>query len=393
MDAVLTAGKGELPSICPLTFPIYSLAWSTHLDLVTNAPDPFATKKKPMFKPGPKLVEYLARYDRIFELPVSYSRLTEWQETMPLFDDNGEDTLWRTLIYRPEVMQRLNKHLTSVYMLLKTEGNDAVGDHLYVDRIDYCTFGNSNPFRIRIVNSYNDNQDYYYIKKLDASRIIGLELEHLLSPNRIHYYVADDILVEEHVVGIPGDQFISHWMNEPHFKRIRLAKELVKFNERCFVRLLGDMRSYNFVLDMTPDFEEVQIKIRAMDFDQQCYSGRLNFYRPQYFKENNELVQFCVEQLNIPSATQYQSEEQATIYRRIMAIRARVNELIRCIKAQNVSSPEKVIELREGLAAHYKNDEFLKCQSMGALLDESLIQIRDNLLRVKQRRASSLLND
>lgn len=342
-----------------------------------------------MFKPGPKLLEYLARYDRAFKLPVNYSRLTEWQETMPLFDDNGEDTLWRTLIYRPEVMQRLNKHLTSIYMLLKTEGDDSVGDHLFVDRIDYCTFGNSNPFRIRIVNSYNDNQDYYYIKKLDASRIFGLEIEHLLSPNRMHYYVSDDVLIEEHVVGIPGDQFIDNWMNEPHFKRIRLAKELVKFNERCFVRLLGDMRSYNYVLDMTPDFEEVQIKIRAMDFDQQCYSGRLNFYRPQFFKENNQLVQFCMEQLNIPSAMQYQREEQATIYRRIMAIRSRVNDLIECIKDQQVSSPEKVIELREGLANHYENDAFLKCESMGGLLDESLIQIRDNLLRVKQKRASS----
>jgi hypothetical protein len=361
--------------------------------VVNPAPDPFATKKKPMFKPGPQLLEYLARYNRIFQLPVSYSRLTEWQETMPLFDENGEDTLWRTLIYLPEVMKRLNRHLTAIYMLLKTEGDDSVGDHLFVDRIDYCTFGNSNPFRIRIVNAYNDNQDYYYIKKLDASRIYGLELEHLLSPNRMHFYVSDDILVEEHVVGIPGDQFIDHWMGEPHFKRIRLAKELVKFNERCFVRLLGDMRSYNFVLDMTPDFEEVQIKIRAMDFDQQSYSGRLNFYRPQFFKENNELVQFCVQHLNIPSATQYQREEQTAIYRRIMLARARVNELIRCMKSEQISSPEKVTELSEGLAEHYQNNAFKQCSSMGELLDESLIQIRDNVQRIRANRKPISIED
>ena len=34
----------------------------------------------------------------------------------------GEDTLWRSVIYRPEVMRRLNKHLTAIYALLKTEG-------------------------------------------------------------------------------------------------------------------------------------------------------------------------------------------------------------------------------------------------------------------------------
>jgi hypothetical protein len=360
---------------------------------VTLAPDPFATKKKPMYKPGPLLLEYLARYSRIFELPVSYSRLTEWQETMPLFDDNGEDTLWRTVIYRPEVMKRLNKHLTDVYALLKTEGDISFSDHLFVDRIDYCTFGNSNPFRIRIVNSYNDNQDYYYIKKLDASRIYGLELEHLLTPNRMHYLIADNILVEEHVVGIPGDQFVEHWMNEPHLSKIRLAKELVKFNERCFIRLLGDMRAYNFVMDMTPDFEDVQIRIRPLDFDQQSYSGRLNFYRPQFFKENNTLVQFCLEQLNLQTASQYQREEQAVVYRRIMLARSRVNQIMRCMRADTISTPEKVADLGQSLSRHYKNDAFLKCENMGAILDESLIQVRDNVQRIREKQKSTLFAD
>lgn len=346
-----------------------------------------------MYKPGPLLLEYLARYNRIFELPVSYSRLTEWQETMPLYDDDGNDTLWRTVIYRPEVMKRLNKHLTNIYALLKTEGDISFSDHLVVDRIDYCTFGNSNPFRIRIVNSYNDNQDYYYIKKLDASRIYGLELEHLLSPNRMHYLISDNILVEEHVVGIPGDMFIDQWMNQPHVSKIRLAKELVKFNERCFVRLLGDMRSYNFVMNMTPDFEEMQICIRTLDFDQQSYSGRINFYRPQFFKENNMLVQFCVEQLNTHTATQYQREEQSVIYRRIMLARSRVNELIRCMRAARISSHEKVVQLRESLASHYRNDAFLKCEVMGAILDESLIQIRDNVQRIREKQKSTLFLD
>ena len=58
----------------------------------------------------------------------------------------------------------------------------------------------------------------------------------------------------------------------------------MKFNERCFIRLLGDMRSYNFVFVLTPDFEGWQVRIRAMDFDQQSYSGRRSFYLPQFFK-------------------------------------------------------------------------------------------------------------
>lgn len=341
--------------------------------------DQFVTDKKPMFPLGDRLKEYLARYGRMFTLPVSYSRLTEWQESMPLYDKEGVDTLWRTLIYRPEVMRRLNKHLTALYAMIKTEGDASFVDHLYVDRIDYCTFGNSNPFRIRVVNAYNDNQDYYYIKKLDASRIYGLEFEHLLSPNRMHYLVSEGILVEEHIVGIPGDVFIDRWLGNTNLNKIRLAKELIKFNERCFVRLLGDMRAYNWVVEMTPDFENVQIRLRPMDFDQQSYSGRLNFYRPQFFKDNNALVSFVTQRINVPTARQYQREEQALIYRRIELARERINYLLDCMRSHRLSSPEKVIELRQSLADHYQNKTFLSCQNMGALLDQSLIQIRDNL--------------
>lgn len=80
-------------------------------------------------------------------------------------------------------------------------------------------------------------------------------------------------MVEEHIPGIPGDAFIHQMMEAPETNKIRLAKEFVKFNERCFVRLLGDMRSYNFVVDITPDIEDYQYRIRCIDFDQQSYEG------------------------------------------------------------------------------------------------------------------------
>ena len=355
--------------------------------------DAFATKKKPMYPVGDDLRGYLRQYAREFELPVSYSRLLEWAEAMPLYDADGNDTLWRTVIYRPEIWRRLNKHLTGIYALLKTEGDTSFVEHLNVDRVDYCTFGNSNPFRIRVVNSYNENQDYYYIKKSDASRVYGLELEHLLSPNRMHYFIADDILVEEHVVGIPGDIFIDQWMHDPHLNKIRLAKELVKFNERCFVRLLGDMRAYNFVVDVTPDFEDVQVRIRPMDFDQQSYSGRVKFYLPQFFKDNNALVQFCVQHLNIQTARQYQKEEQSVIFRRIQLAEARVRRLLACMCQDEISTPEKVAQLREGLAEHHKNKGFLRCTHMGGILRASLDLIEERVQRYRKQVETAFEDD
>ena len=49
-------------------------------------------------------------------------------------------------------------------------------------------------------------------------------------------------------------------------------------------KIIGDMRSYNYVVVPIHDFDQVVYKIRAIDFDQQCYEGSFKVYRPQFFK-------------------------------------------------------------------------------------------------------------
>ncbi len=139
-------------------------------------------------------------------------------------------------------MPVLNETLQQVYALLKGDGDFSVVRHLYVNRVDFCTFGNSTSFRVRIVNACNNHQDYFHLKKADASRVYGRELEHLLSPNRLNFIPHGTTLVEEHVVRIPGDIFIDRWRHHKELRPIRIAKDLMNVNERCFVRLLGDIR-------------------------------------------------------------------------------------------------------------------------------------------------------
>ena len=289
---------------------------------------------------------------------LDYSDLLEHKLATPLLDKKGKDTLWETVFYEPERTEELNKALTYIYVMLKIEGDFSSLEHLCVDRIDYCAFGNSNPFRIRIVNTYNDNYDYFYVKTADASRVYGLELEHLLSPNRISYYVDEGTLIEEHIAGIPGDMFLATMLYNKQTNKVRLAKEFVKFNERCFITLLGDMRSYNYVMDITPDFDDVQYRIRAIDFDQQCFEGRKNLYLPQYFKENLPLVELGMELMNEKTVKQYQAEERSLIARRLIAARYRLKDLIDCMEMDTISTAEKVTQLREDLAAHHQNDDF-----------------------------------
>jgi hypothetical protein len=97
--------------------------------------------------------------------------------------------------------------------------------------------------------------------------------------------------------------------------KVRICKEFIKFNERCSVVLLGDMRAYNYVVDITPDFENEQYRVRPIDFDQQSYEGNRKMYLPQFFKENNEVVQLCLKHINLETARQYQYEEQTLLAR------------------------------------------------------------------------------
>jgi hypothetical protein len=111
--------------------------------------------------------------------PVRYSDLLNYRFRDALKDKNGKLTHWETVHYDLKEMEFLRTGLVQTYAMLKTEGNERFSIHLDVERIDFCEFGNSAPFRIRIINRINGNYDHFYIKQADASRIYGLELEHL----------------------------------------------------------------------------------------------------------------------------------------------------------------------------------------------------------------------
>ena len=306
------------------------------------------SKRKAFIDVADDLRAYLKHYGRLSPLPALYRDLQEFSGGYPLTDRSGQPTLWKSVVYEHSHQRDLWPRLTSIYSLLKTGDLQAV-PHLYVERVDYCEFGNSKPFRIRVVNQYNDNYDHFYLKVADASRIYGLELEHLLSPNRINYLVHEDTLIEEHIAGVPGDIFIDEYFPRPELNRVRIAKEFVKFSERCFIRLLGDMRSYNYVVDMTPDFEEVQYRVRAIDFDQQSYEGRCNIYLPQFYKENLPVVKLCLECLNLATREQYQHEERSLIARRYLTERPRLRALFRCMKHNPAEPADKVEQLKAEL--------------------------------------------
>ncbi|PCH51810.1 MAG: hypothetical protein COC22_05125 [Flavobacteriaceae bacterium] len=327
------------------------------------------SKKKPAYPINERLYNYLTEYNRNIKIPVFYDDLLRFTGAVEVYDKNGIDTLWIRVYYAEHEREEINLSLRRMYLILHGDGSEDSLHHLAIDGIDYCTFGNSKPFRIKIRNILNDNHTYIYIKKADASRVYGLELEHILSPNNINFLVYKETLIEEHVLGIPGDQFLIENMELVSIRGLkRLSKEFVKFNERCMIRMLGDMRSYNYVIVASYDFDQVEYRMRAMDFDQQSFEGNLKVYFPQYFKENYPFVKMVSENLHEESIEQYKKEERSAIARRLRGSQDRINALLDCMCNDEISTPEKIHELKMDLKKYTLDKNFKNCKNMGDIL-------------------------
>ncbi len=336
------------------------------------AVDNLISRKKATFAISDFFASYLRRYGRIVEAGIHYEDLLRYANSIPMYDERGEDTLWSTVFYSNTEHAEIHEQLKQSYAILKADGDMSITRHLYIDRVDLCLYGNTLPFRVRIVNHLNDNHDYFYVKRVDANRSYGLELEHILSPNRINYFISGETLVEEHIIGIPADAFMRENRPSSRFDEVRLAKEFVKFNERVFVRLLGDMHSGNFVVDITRDFEKWHYRMRPIDFDQQSHHHRKEVYLPHFFHQNGPLIEIGRKTLAPDNVLQYQIEERALIANRVRVSHGRFRNLMSVMSEDIISSEENVDRLRTSLAIHYEYDDFHFCLTMGELVQTSI---------------------
>jgi hypothetical protein len=333
---------------------------------------PIMVFKKPTYPINNSLLDYLERFDRISKVAISYDDLLRFSGSVTVYDKQNQDTLWIRVYYNEYERMEIDLVLKKIYSLLLSDGNLNIIKFLNVDSIDYCTFGNSKPFRIKVRNILNDNYTHFYVKKADASRVYGLELEHILSPDKINFLVYKDTLIEEHIIGIPGDVFINKLLKDcTETEKSQIAKEFVKFNERCMIRLLGDMRAYNYVIVPSHDFDQVVYKIRPIDFDQQCYEGNFKVYRPQFFKENYPMVKLVKDKLQDSSIEQYKDEERAVLAKRIFSAEYRIKKLLQIMGNDSIAPVEHIEQLKLEMFNYTHDVNFKRAKSMGNVLSSA----------------------
>ena len=144
------------------------------------------------------------------------------------------------------------------------------------------------------------------------------------------------------------------------------------------IRLLGDMRSYNYVIVPIHDFDQVIYKIRAIDFDQQSYEGEFSLYRPQLFKDNEPIIDLVKNKLLVESINQYKIEERAIVVKRLLGSKNKIESLIQSMKFDKISSDEKVNKLTQQIYFLTKDNSFKNLKSMGEVLEKSFNYLISN---------------
>jgi hypothetical protein len=91
-------------------------------------------QRKPAYPVGAHLRQYLVDHGREVRLPVAYADLLRFDGTMPVYDDHGRETLWRSVLLRPGETADMHQRLLDTYQLLIADGRH-IG-HLVVAGIE-----------------------------------------------------------------------------------------------------------------------------------------------------------------------------------------------------------------------------------------------------------------
>ncbi|OUS15797.1 hypothetical protein A9Q93_06220, partial [Nonlabens dokdonensis] len=101
-------------------------------------------------------------------------------------------------------------------------------------------------------------------------------------------------------------------------------------------------------------------------------------YRPQFFKENLPMVLNVADCLKNESIEQYKKEERSLIAKRLINTQKRYKQLIKCMKADYISTPTKFKQLKKELHLYTGDIAFKSTRSMGGVLNTALEFVKRN---------------
>jgi hypothetical protein len=101
-------------------------------------------------------------------------------------------------------------------------------------------------------------------------------------------------------------------------------------------------------------------------------------YRPQFFKENNPMVQLVKDKLQVSSIEQYKNEERSILAKRIHSAENRIKRLLKIMDDDVIAPENHINQLKLELYRHTRDINFKNAKSMGNVLNVTFDYINRN---------------
>jgi len=111
----------------------------------------------------------------------------------------------------------------------------------------------------------------------------------------------------------------------------------------------------------------------------------LKIYMPQYFKENNPIINLGLKSMTSVLELQYQREERTRLLMRVRSAGSQLKALINAMRTEKLSTEENVDNLRHELAELYGDGNFLNARTMGDLINTSLQMLETYPVRARNK--------
>ena len=102
-------------------------------------------------------------------------------------------------------------------------------------------------------------------------------------------------------------------------------------------------------------------------------------YMAQFFSDNQPMVEMIDDLLNEATIEQYRKEERTLVARRCKVAEHRLGALLDVMSGDELSPPEKVVQLRNELAGHHHSPAFNSCTTMGEIVRVHISVLLDGL--------------
>ena len=222
------------------------------------------------------------------------------------------------------------------------------------------SYADHKPLKVS-VNLKGGIEKVFYAKPFDERRLAGLELVHLLSPDKYNFSASGEAIYEDEIPGIEAEEFEANYKGDP-FKNESYVSELVKLDFLTQLLLLGDMHKRNYLVSSNNITGEEKYSVRPIDFDKIFLISKIE-YADVLSTDKDKILKF----LGKEKYDSIRETVKGEIRKRYYENKNRINTFLEIINESDKCTVY-ASDLRNSLSAFHNDIDIAYIDNFGELL-------------------------